>query len=85
MIPARTSFVREMSMPPVLSASWPRVATVSMRRLDSAVSAMSISSRVTRRKPRNICWRMLVATASSSVARAAAESLTVLRPRASTA
>jgi hypothetical protein len=84
-IPARTSFVREMSIPPVLSASWPRVATVFMRRLDSAVSAMSISSRVTNWTPRSTCWRMLVATASSSVARAVAESLTVLRPRASTA
>ena len=74
-----------MSIPPVLSASWPRVATVSMRRLDSAVSEISISSRVNSRKPRSICCRMLVATASCSVARAAAESLSVLRPRASTA
>ncbi len=74
-----------MSIPPVLSASWPSVAIVSIRRLASAVSEISISSRVKRRKPRSICWRMLVAEACSRVSRATAESLTVLRPRASTA
>ena len=69
----------------MLSASCSSVAMVSMRRADSAVSEISISSRVNSRKPRSICWRVLVAIASSSVARAAAVSLTVLRPRASTA
>ena len=50
-MPARTSFVCAISVPPVLSASCSSVPIVSMRRLASAVSAISISSRVKRRKP----------------------------------